>query len=82
MDVNGAYCGKDVVRDMTLAKIILQHIPSAAAVVCLNGAMVAVVAAQCTTADALEVVLERHPHIYVSEVYSLILYVFPLQKSI
>ncbi len=55
MDVNGVYCHKDVVRDMTLVKITLQHIPSAAAVVCLNGATVAIAAAQCTTADALEV---------------------------
>ncbi len=55
MDVNGVYCGKDVVRDMSLAKIILQHIPSAAAVICLNGATVAVAPAQCIAADALEV---------------------------
>ncbi len=55
VDVDGAHCVTDAVRDMTLAKITLQHIPSAAAVVCLNGATVAIASAQCTTADALEV---------------------------
>ncbi len=53
--VNSVHCDKDVVRDMTLAKIILQHIHSASVIICLNGATVAIAAGQCTTADALEV---------------------------
>ncbi len=84
MDINGVYCGTDVVRDMTFAKITLQHIPSAAAVVCLNGATVAVAVAQCTTADALEVVIQQcQPPTYTSLKFTALLsYVFVLLTKI